>query len=223
MKELFQKYKHGWVLSYFFIYMIWFYLLEQKVTTQYTPVKIGLDDYIPFNEWFAIPYFLWFFYIFITIVFFFLYSKEEFYKVTAFLFIGMTICLIIYTLWPNGQNLRPDLTQLGRDNLLIRSIAKLYGTDTSTNVCPSIHVFNSIGAHIAIHRNQTLKKYKWLQISSFILMVLICLSTMFLKQHSAFDVIAGIGLSVIMYLVIYAWGDSKLSNEDSKKEKIYAQ
>jgi membrane-associated phospholipid phosphatase len=203
--------------------MIWFYLLEQKVTKNYTPIKIGLDDLIPFNEWFAIPYFLWFFYIFITIVYFFFQSKEEFYKVTAFLFLGMTICLIIYTIWPNGQNLRPDLSQLGRDNILIRWIAKLYGTDTSTNVCPSIHVFNSIGAHIAIHRSQSLKKYKWLQISSFILMILICLSTMFLKQHSSFDVIAGIALAIVMYFLIYALGDSKLSSQDSKKEKVYAQ
>jgi membrane-associated phospholipid phosphatase len=203
--------------------MIWFYLLEQKVTKNYTPIKIGLDDLIPFNEWFAIPYFLWFFYIFITMVYFFFQSKEEFYKVTAFLFLGMTICLIIYTIWPNGQNLRPDLSQLGRDNILIRWIAKLYGTDTSTNVCPSIHVFNSIGAHIAIHRSQSLKKYKWLQISSFILMILICLSTMFLKQHSSFDVIAGIALAIVMYFLIYALGDSKLSSQDSKKEKVYAQ
>lgn len=223
MKELFRKYKHAWVLSYFFIYILWFYILEIKVTTNYTPIKMKIDDLIPFNEWFVIPYILWFFYIAVTVIYFFFASKEEFYKCTAFLFIGMTICLIIYTIWPNGQNLRPDLTQLGRDNIFIDVVSKLYQTDTSTNVCPSIHVFNSIGACIAIHRSQSLKKYKWITAISTILTILISLSTMFLKQHSALDVIAAVVLAVIMYFFVYALSDDKQPNEQPKKEKIYAQ
>jgi len=223
LKQLILKYKHGWVLSYFFIYLAWFFALEKSVTTEYHPVYIWLDDYIPFNEWFVIPYYLWFFYIFATVAFFFFTSKEEFYKVTGFLFIGMTICLIIYTIWPNGQNLRPDLSTLGRDNIFIRILNNLYTTDTSTNVCPSIHVFNSIGAHIAIHKSPALKKYKWLQISSFILMVAICLSTMFLKQHSAVDAIAAIGLSAVMYFLIYVLGSNKAKASDkAKQENAYA-
>lgn len=222
MRELFNRYKHGWVLSYFFIYIIWFFALEKAVTVNYTAIHIRLDDFIPFNEWFVIPYYLWFAYIFVTVAYFFLTSKEDFYKCTAFLFIGMTICLIIYTLWPNGQNLRPDLTELGRDNVFTRIVAKLYSTDTATNVLPSIHVFNSIGAHIAIHRSEALKKYKWIQISSFLLMFLISLSTMFLKQHSALDAIAAIALSFIMYLFVYSWSDSKLSNK-VKEKKLLAQ
>ncbi|BCJ96708.1 hypothetical protein acsn021_42770 [Anaerocolumna cellulosilytica] len=223
MKQLILKYKHGWILSYFFIYLAWFFALEKSVTTDYHPVYIWLDDYIPFNEWFVIPYYLWFFYIFATIAFFFFTSKEEFYKVTGFLFIGMTICLIIYTVWPNGQNLRPELSTLGRDNIFIRILKNLYATDTSTNVCPSIHVFNSIGAHIAIHKSPSLKKYKWLQAGSFVLMISICLSTMFLKQHSAVDAIAAIVLSAVMYFLIYvlAGNKAKASNK-SKQENAYA-
>ncbi len=221
MKQFIKKYKHGWVLSYFFVYITWFFLLEQKVTTNYTPIHIWLDDYIPFNEWFVIPYYLWFLFIFVTVAYFFLTSKEDFYKITAFLFIGMTVCLIIYSIWPNGQNLRPDLSKLGRDNIFIRIVAALYSTDTSTNVCPSIHVFNSIGANIAIHRSEALKKYKWLRAASTLLTILISLSTMFLKQHSAFDAIAAIGLSVVMYFLVYGWSDSKQSEKEDKK--IFAQ
>ncbi len=221
LKQLILKYKHGWVLSYFFIYIIWFYALERHITTDYTPVHIWLDDYIPFNEWFVIPYYLWFLFIFTTVAYFFLTSKEDFYKVTAFLFIGMTICLIIYTIWPNGQNLRPDLSEIGRDNIFIRIVNALYSTDTSTNVCPSIHVFNSIGANIAIHRSETLKKYRWLRAGSTILTILISLSTMFLKQHSAFDAITAIALSVIMYFLVYGISDSRQS-EKVKEKKVVA-
>ncbi len=222
MKQLVLKYKHGWVLSYFFIYIIWFFALEKSVTTDYASVHIWLDDYIPFNEWFVIPYFLWFGFIFATVAYFFLTSKEDFYKITAFLFIGMTICLIIYTIWPNGQDLRPDLSKINRDNIFIRIVKILYGTDTSTNVCPSIHVFNSIGANIAIHRSEALKKYKWLRPVSTLLTILISLSTMFLKQHSAFDAIAAIALSIVMYFLVYGWSESKQS-EKVKEKKVFAQ
>jgi membrane-associated phospholipid phosphatase len=222
LKQLIMKYKHAWVLSYFFIYIIWFFNLEHSVTTNYTIVHIWLDDLIPFNEWFVIPYYLWFIFIFSTIMYFLFTSKEDFYKITAFLFIGMTVCLIIYTVWPNGQNLRPDLSKIGRDNILIRIVSKLYSTDTATNVCPSIHVFNSIGATIAIHKSERLKKYKWIRSLSTILMILISLSTMFLKQHSAFDAFAAIILSVIMYVLVYSFSDSRqLAKLKEKKEKAY--
>ena len=60
----------------------------------------------------------------------------------------------------------------------------LYKTDTPTNVLPSIHVFNSIGAGIAISHSNDLKKHRWIQISAYILAALIILSTMFLKQQT---------------------------------------
>jgi membrane-associated phospholipid phosphatase len=222
LKQFIAKYKHAWVFSYFFIYIIWFFALEQTVKTNYTTIHIRLDDLIPFNEWFVIPYYLWFIYICATILYFFFTSREDFYKVTAFLFMGMTICLIIYTIWPNGQNLRPDLNALGRDNILIHIVRKLYGFDTATNVCPSIHVFNSIGANIAIHKSEALKKHKWLRSLSTILMILICLSTMFLKQHSAFDAIAAIILSVVMYVMVYSFSESRqLAKLKEKKAKAY--
>jgi membrane-associated phospholipid phosphatase len=154
-------------------------------------------------EIFAIPYFLWFAYIFVTVLFFFLTSKQDFYKCCAFLFIGMTICLIIYTIWPNGHELRVDIDTLGRSNVFTRMIGRLYSFDTATNVFPSIHVYNSIGAMIAIRKSEKLRPVKWIQIPALILTVLICMSTVFLKQHSILDVFGGIILSLIMYALIY--------------------
>ena len=45
-------------------------------------------------------------------------------------------------------------------------VGMIYGLDTATNVFPSIHVFNSIGAFIAINKNEKLQKIKWLQWSA---------------------------------------------------------
>lgn len=203
LKRIISNYRHGIILVYFFFYMIWFTYLERTVTTNFTPVHSKLDKYIPFMEIFIIPYLLWFVYIFITVAYFFLTSKQDFYKCCAFLFIGMTICLIIYTLWPNGHYLRVNIDTLGRDNVFLSIVQKLYKIDTSTNVFPSIHVYNSIGAMIAIRKSERLRNINWLQISSFILTVLICMSTVFLKQHSILDGFGAIVLSIIMYAIVY--------------------
>ncbi len=201
MKEWLKEHKHIWVCSYIFIYLIWFFLLEQRDNVVMRPIHIWLDDYIPFNEWFLIPYLLWFVYMAVTIFYFLITSKKDYYRECAFLFIGMSICLIIYMIWPNCQNLR--VTEFPRENLLTWGVQFIYTLDTATNVCPSIHVYNSIGVHIAIAHSETLGKNKWIRLGSFILMILICLSTVFLKQHSAFDGICALPLAFIMYVLVY--------------------
>lgn len=226
MKSLLKKYKHGWVFIFFFIYMAWFLALEAKDTILYTSVHIKLDDYIPFNEWFVIPYLLWFAYVVLTVFYFFFNAeKDEFYRYYAFLFVGMFTCLFIYSIWPNQQTLRPDLSALGRDNILVRLVAFIYEVDTPTNVCPSIHVYNSICTHVAISKNAKLRNNKLVQVSSFILAVLISLSTMFIKQHSAFDTICAVALAMIVYLIVY-YPTTKTQDKESFanaiKEKIYA-
>lgn len=203
MKTLFQKYKHAWVLLYFLIYMPWFMWLEKTVVTEYHPVHIKLDDFIPFNEWFVIPYYLWFAFVAAAIIYLFFTDVKEYYRMMALLCIGMTVCLIIYTVWPNGQNLRPDLATLGRENIFTHIVANLYATDTSTNVCPSIHVFNSLGVCIGIFHCSRLRDKKWITIPTLVLTISICLSTVFLKQHSSFDVICGIILAAILYVIVY--------------------
>ena len=58
-----EKNKHGLLLLYFAIYLPWFAHLEKTVTTHFHVIHVALDDYIPFCEYFIIPYLLWFAYI----------------------------------------------------------------------------------------------------------------------------------------------------------------
>lgn len=218
MKQIYEKYKHGWILSYFFLYLVWFFYLESRTNVNFINVYVPLDDYIPFNEIFIIPYLLWFLYIAVTISYFFFTSKEDYFKCTAFIFIGMTICLLIYTIWPNAQNLRPEV--FTRENILVDIVKTLYQTDTSTNVCPSIHVYNSVGVHIAIMQSKRLKNKKWLHIGSLILAVSICLATVFLKQHSVFDGICALLLSTVMYFLVYRINYANLFSKKEQNETV---
>ena len=208
MKALVGKYKHAWILSYFIIYMVWFVFLENRTSVSYYPIHIGLDDMIPFCVYFIIPYILWFAYIAVTIIYFFFVNKQDYYKCCAFLFIGMTICLIIYTFFPNQQNLRPILFE--RQNIFVDIVQIIYNADTSTNVCPSIHVLNSLGVFISIIESESLRKNKVICAGSGVLTVLICLSTVFLKQHSVIDGLCALGLAIVLYAFIYKVNYTKL-------------
>lgn len=209
MKDFLHKYKHTLLPILFFpIYMIAFAYLERTVTDNFHLIHVRLDDYIPFIEWFVIPYYLWFPYIAVTVITFIFLDKTDYYKLCITLGAGMAIFLIISFIYPNGHDLRP--MSFERDNFCITLVKALHKVDTPTNLFPSIHCYNSIMAHIAIVKNETLKKHKAIGISSFILCVLIILSTVFIKQHSVFDVYTAIGLAVLMYMVVYRpFGRSK--------------
>lgn len=166
-------------------------------------MHVALDDYIPFCEYFIVPYLLWFLYVSVVVLFLFFTNKEEYYRLCIYLFSGMTISLIICTFFHNGTDFRPSLDP--DKNIFTRFVSALYATDTPTNVFPSIHVYNSICIHVAVARNTLLKKYPIVQHASFVLMVLICMATVFLKQHSIVDVFGGCLMAYILYFVVYGY------------------
>lgn len=196
-----EKNKHGFLLLYFLIYLPWFGHLEKTVTTHFHVIHMAIDDYIPFCEYFIVPYFLWFAYVAFGFVYFYFKDKDEYFRLCMTLFTGMTIFLIISSIYPNGHYLRP--TTFERNNIFVQIVKWLYSTDTSTNLFPSIHVYNSIMINAAIWHCDDFKKHPVIRYGSAILAVSIVLSTMFLKQHSAFDVITGIIMAVFMYTFVY--------------------
>ena len=132
LKELLKKYEHIWILGYGFIYLPWFMHLEKTVTSNYHIMHSSLDDMIPFNEYFVIPYLLWFAYVTAAIAYLFFKNKEEYYRLCAFLFTGMTLSLLICTLFPNGTDFRPAfayVNQLCAEKKFSNLRGLLYFTD----------------------------------------------------------------------------------------------
>jgi membrane-associated phospholipid phosphatase len=182
--------------------MIWFTWLEERHIWKYQIIHVFMDDYIPFCELFIVPYFLWFLYVPAVVLYLAANNKDEYYRNAIFLCIGMTVFLLVSTFFPNGHHLRPSV--MPRDNIFTQLVALLYRTDTSTNLWPSIHVYNSIGAHIAFRRSE-LGKNKVLRFASFFLCVSIILATVFLKQHSVFDMVTAFVMAGALYAVVYRY------------------
>lgn len=204
MKKFIMQYWHGSIAVFYLIfYLLWFFWLEKKVTGHYTVIHVALDDYIPFCEVFIIPYLLWFAYVACTVIFLMFTDKTEYYRACAFLFTGMTVFLIISTLFPNGHHLRP--VDMPRDNIFTYLVEHLYRKDTSTNIWPSIHVFNSLGSHLALMHSRKLKHNKVIRVGSGILAFSIVLSTVFLKQHSAYDVFTAFAMAAVLYVIVYKY------------------
>lgn len=203
MKTLYAKYRHLLPFAlYFIIYMIWFTWLEERHIWKYQLIHVFVDDYIPFCELFIVPYFLWFLYVPAVVLYLAANNKDEYYRNAIFLCTGMTVFLLVSTFFPNGHHLRPSV--MPRDNVFTQLVALLYRTDTSTNLWPSIHVYNSIGAHIAFRRSE-LGKNKVLRFASFFLCVSIILATVFLKQHSVFDMVTAFVMAGALYAVVYRY------------------
>lgn len=201
-KDIIVRYRHIVpLLIYGTIYLTWFAMLEQTVTKHYHVIHVPMDDHIPFVEVFVIPYFLWFAYIAVVIAYFFFKDKDDYYKTCIFLSVGMTVFLIVSTVWPNGHHLR--LHEMPRDNIFTRMISGLWQTDTATNILPSIHVYNSIGAHVAIAKSKHFENHRIIKFASLVLCISIILSTVFIKQHSVVDMITAFIMAIIMYVIVY--------------------
>ena len=201
MEKWLARYDHSWVFLYWIVYLAWFGWLEENVTSGYYVIQSALDQWIPFHELFVVPYLLWFPYVAAVIGWFFLHDKKEFYRLTAYLYLGMTIFLIVCTIFPNGVSLRPAV--LPRDNILTELVRAIWTVDTPTNVLPSLHVYNSVVCCVAVFRDEQLGRSGWLKGIVLMLTISIVLSTMFLKQHSVIDVVTALTMAGALYEVFY--------------------
>ena len=188
-------------VAYFFFYLLYFTLLQEYARPKFW-VYTELDAYIPFFEGFVIPYVLWFPLVPLMFPYFHRRDPESYVYLCRTILTGLTLCLLIYTVLPNGQLLRRPLP---RDNILCQLVALIRKTDPPINVCPSIHVFVSATIGIAAARAGSLREHKAVRRGILTLTILICMSTMFLKQHSAVDVVCGLILSVVLDLLVRRW------------------
>lgn len=176
----------GWV-----VYFALFFLTENLIPAEDCyPVHCALDDVIPFSEVFVIPYVLWYLLIIVSLAYFALYNVDNFKNLQRYIIITQLAAMAVYILFPTRQDLRPVLFE--RDNILTRLVGFIYSVDTNTGVCPSLHVAYSIAIASTWLRERSVSAAFKAGMTIFCL--LICLSTVFIKQHSVLDGVAALPL-----------------------------
>lgn len=174
----------GWV-----VYLAMFVLTENLIPAEAcTPVHCALDDWIPFHEIFVIPYFLWYFLIICSLLYFLLYNIQQFRNLQTYIIITQIIAMAVYILFPNRQDLRPVV--FPRDNALTGLVRLLYTLDTNTGVCPSLHVAYSLGIASTWLREKTAAW--WFKLIIVLFVITVCMSVSFIKQHSVLDIAAAL-------------------------------
>ena len=198
-RSWFARHPIGFMALYTIFYLSVFHYLEANVPLRSILVHCRLDDLIPFCKYAVIPYFAWFVWIPFTL-FYLLWKapREDFWRLCLPLFSGMTIALACYAVLPTALDLRPYWVP-GSD-IFAQTVRFLYRTDTATNVCPSIHVFNSVTLLLAYYRSRIFDapRRRWMRPAATVLCVSIVCSTVLLKQHSCIDVALGALLALVL-------------------------
>lgn len=220
IKDYIRNNKHILFILYLPFYGLWFMLLENWTGRDFTILHCKLDDMIPLVPIFVIPYFLWFAFVtFFCIYFFLKMPKSDAIKMYAALEISMTFTLFLYTIWPNAVSLRYEELEVTGFSTYI--LSWLWNFDTDTNVCPSLHVLNTLTILVAYFHSGQFKGKHLQNIFVTVLSVLICLSTLFLKQHSVIDLVAAVVLCILNSMFIYLpnWGKIlRLTKKKSERQ-----
>lgn len=195
------QFRHLLLLSGWIVYFLLYFLTENLIPAEDCyPVWCKLDDIVPFNEWFVIPYVGWYVLIVISLGYFLLYNVENFKGLQTFIMITQGIAMVCYILWPTRQDLRP--AEFPRENFLTWIMGIIYSADTNTGVCPSLHVAYSIGIASAWLKEKSAAWYVKTVVVIFV--ILVCLSVAFTKQHSVVDIFAALPVCLVAELFAFS-------------------
>lgn len=202
MKEFLKKNRYYLYLLYIPVYLGMFFFVENMIGCDYNywVSYVPFDDLIPFIDWFVIFYVVWYPVLVGVGLILLLKDKAAYERYVLMIMIGFTASILFFFILPNGQDLRP--AEFERDNIFTRLIGMLYASDTNTNVLPSMHVYGSLCAMIALIDSDRVKNV-WLIIANTTICILICASTCFIKQHSILDAVAAVAMCVPLYITIY--------------------
>ncbi len=107
------------------------------------------------------------------------------------------ICLAFFIFLP-ATNTRPEITGNGISDHLMRL---LYWIDTPTNLFPSMHCFVAWMGTRYIFECKKMKHKRLVCLLCFFGTVLVFLSTLYTKQHVVWDVLSGVAVAEIGYVV----------------------
>ena len=194
------RFSHIKLLGGWIIYFILYFLTENLIPRENcNPIHCWLDDVIPFNEFFLIFYCGWFLLVFGSLLYYLLYDVERFKKLQIYIMCTQAIAMFIYIVYPSRQDLRPEV--FPRENILTALMSFIYTFDTSTGVCPSLHVGYSMAILSVTSKDPFLSKGLKAFLTFFI--VMICAAVCFVKQHSAVDVFAALIMCFFIEIALY--------------------
>jgi len=200
--RLFKERPYGWILLFYPFHPLWYFLIQQSAATPRNVHSI-LDDMILFNEWFALAYVFWYVFMIGGLLLLLLWAERRiFLRTIALLYAGIAICLITQAACHTAIDYRPAAESLTGNPFAIWVVKLIYGFDKPYNVFPSIHCYGSLALMMGFWH--TRMPCKWLlRIVISVMAFTICFSTLYIKQHSSLDFIAAMGITAVLYPLLF--------------------
>ncbi|WP_047304930.1 MULTISPECIES: phosphatase PAP2 family protein [Pseudomonas] len=170
--------------------------LQRLVTPRYSWVT-PLDQWIPFvaESWFL--YVLFFPFVLLAAAY---ASPQRFRALRNATGLAFVVALLCFWLFPEWLP-RPQIDAL--DNAFLQQrLSRMWQLDLACNGCPSLHVAVTCLACRALRD----RPYPWLSAATGLL---ICLSTLTLKQHTLIDVAGGALLALVCALATQRRGNHR--------------
>lgn len=206
--------RHFLLLLFWPLFLFAFYLLENTATgRQYHVIRCPLDTLVPFCGVFVIPYVMWFVFVGGMTAYTALCDKAAFVRYMKFIILTYTAALIAFLVYPSTQPLRPEF--FANPDIFTRMVVDIYSLDTNTNVCPSVHVLGQVAVLLAALDCKRLSSLAW-RLFFILSSLAVCLSTVFIKQHSVLDVIAALVLCAIAAPLVYRRKGAPAGKERSR-------
>lgn len=171
------------------------YPILNKYKESVTVIKTSIDNLIPFNQYFIIPYLGWYLYVAIFLALICVLNGKTYFKLLISINMGMLICFLIYSIFPTHVP-RPEI--FGND-IFSNLVRGLYKRDNPYNCFPSIHVLNSELVAIYVFKEEKMNSV--LKIISSSIAISIILATLFIKQHYVSDAVSATILAYFLYFI----------------------
>ncbi len=192
--NFFCKHERAYLLAFVLLLYIGGYLVVNylSVGREASTLELPLDRAIPFLPWFIIPYLL--VYVVAFLPYFFIKDHIKFRSVALTYTITTLIAYTIFLLFPVIMNRPSGISTHGIGAV----VGLIYVIDFPYNSFPSLHVMYAF-----LPAFMLLKDHKIAGSITLLVAILIAFSTVFVKQHYVLDVMGGIVLAGMGYLLFH--------------------
>lgn len=192
-------------LIIFLCHAMVYYLADMIVTKFHLPlhdVSLPLDARIPLIPLFVLPYvacFLHWIYTFYLAA----QARAALVRLSASIFIGVFVCLLFYLFLPTGI----VRSQANTPGLLGPLVDTVHSLDSGVNLFPSMHCFIAWSCYVGMRKQAFIPRaYK---LFTLFFSLIVCASTVLIKQHYIADVLPGMLLAEAAY---FAAGNARVSH-----------
>ena len=175
------------------------------VSYSFAPKIPAIDDAIPVIPVFAVIYLFSYVFWICGPVAVSLTKKRNFINYIVGLSLAYIIGFLIFIFMPTYMDRAAEgiMDIAKQPGLFNRMLGVIYGADGSNlafNLFPSYHCLISLYCYLGVRKQPEISK--GFRAYSLIMTLLICLSTVFTKQHYFIDIIGGLSISILCYILV---------------------